>query len=84
MDRPGRRATKLAGGSVWRTPTAARRPEQDKRIAAEGGSTATFSGGGSVAIGLPGAPSSEYSERVCLCAKEASAGEVSSVACTSI
>jgi hypothetical protein len=83
-DRPGRRSVKLEGGSAWRTPTAARRPEQDKRIAGEGGSTGTFSGAGSVALGSPGAPSSEYSERARLWAKEAAAGEVSGVACPSI
>jgi hypothetical protein len=83
-DRPGRRSAKLDGGSAWGTSTAAHRPEQDKRIAAEGESTGTFSGGGSVALGSPGAPSSEYSERARLCAKEAAVGEVSTVACPSI
>jgi hypothetical protein len=84
MDRPGRRSAKQPGGSAWTTTSAARRPDQDKGIAAEGGSTAKFSGGGAVALDSPRAPSSEYSERASLSGKLPAEGEASAVACPSI
>jgi hypothetical protein len=80
-DRPGRRSAKLEDGSASRTPTGGRRPEQENRIAGEGRSTDTFSGGGTVALGSPRAPSSEYSERAGVWAKEAAAGEECGVVC---
>jgi hypothetical protein len=83
-DRPGQRSAKLEAGSASRTPTGGRCPEQENRIAGEGGSTGTFSGGGYVALGSPREPSAEYSERAGMWAKEAAEGEECGVACPSI
>jgi hypothetical protein len=83
-DLPGRRSAKLDGGAALRSPTGGRRPEQENRIAGEGGSTGTFSGGGTVALGSSPIPPSEYSEPAGVWAKEAAAGEESGIECPSI
>jgi hypothetical protein len=83
-DRPGRRWAKLPRGSAWTTTSASRRPEQGKSIAADGGSTANFSGGGAVSVESPGARSSEFSARAGFSGKLATGGHASAVACPSI
>lgn len=71
---------------TWRraAATTVAQLSQDKRIAGDGGSRATFSGGGYVALGSPPSPSAEFSERAVVWTKEPAAGEKSGVACPSI
>jgi hypothetical protein len=83
-DLPARRSTNLDGGAPSRSPTGGRRPEQENRIAGEGGSTGTFSGGRNGRLGSPPTVGSEYSAPVVLWAKEAAAGEESGVECPSM